>query len=47
MKEIKLEEDIKINDIKLNKKTLNKILENINIFRDSLLKENKKKKILN
>ena len=33
--------------IKLNKKSLNKILENINIFKDSLIKKTKKKRILN
>ena len=47
MTNISLEDALKIIDIKLNKKSLNKILENINIFRDSLIKENKKKKILN
>lgn len=44
---ISLEDALKIINIKLNKKSLNKILENINIFRDSLIKENKKKRILN
>ena len=42
-----LENSLKIINISLNEESLNRILENINIFRDSLLKENKKKKILN
>ena len=41
------EEALKIINISLNEESLNRILENINIFRDSLIKENKKKKILN
>lgn len=47
MTDISLEEALKIINISLNEESLNRILENINIFRDSLLKENKKKKILN
>lgn len=47
MTDISLEEALKIIDIKLDEESLNRILENINIFRDSLIKENKKKKILN
>lgn len=47
MADISLEEALKIINIKLDEESLNRILENINIFRDSLLKENKKKKILN
>lgn len=42
-----LENSLKIINISLNEESLNRILENINIFRDSLIKENKKKKILN
>ena len=42
-----VEDALKIIDIKLNKKSLNKILENINIFKDSLIKKTKKKRILN
>ena len=47
MTNISLEDALKNINIKLNKKSLNKILENINIFRDSLIKEPKKKRILN
>ena len=47
MTNISLEDALKIIDIKLNKKSLNKILENINIFKDSLIKKTKKKRILN
>ncbi len=47
MTDISLEEALKIINISLNEESLNRILENINIFRDSLIKENKKKKILN
>ena len=47
MTNISLEDSLKIIDIKLNKKSLNKILENINIFKDSLIKKTKKKRILN
>lgn len=47
MTDISLEEALKIINIKLDEESLNRILENINIFRDSLQKENKKKKILN
>lgn len=47
MTDISLEEALKIIDIELNQESLNKILENINIFRDSLIKEKTKKKILN
>ena len=47
MTDISLEEALKIITISLNEESLNRILENINIFRDSLTKENKKKKILN
>lgn len=47
MSDISLEKALKIIDIELNQESLNKILENINIFRDSLIKENKKKRILN
>lgn len=47
MTDISLEEALKKINISLNEESLNRILENINIFRDSLIKENKKKKILN
>ena len=48
MKDISLEDALKIIDIKLDQESLNKILKNINIFREDLVeKEIKKKKVLN
>ena len=47
MTNISLEDSLKIINIKLNKESLDTLLEDINIFKDSLIKKTKKKRILN